>query len=64
MTLTEHTKRIEQLASQTQVSLHEAHYRKVIANLESMRSHVHSAISIYHDIMAKKPNCQDFQDLI
>jgi len=64
VTLTEHIKRIEELSSQSLDFLQDEKYFKLISNLESLRSHANSAITIYHESMYRKENRQDFRDLI
>lgn len=64
MTLTEHIKRIKELSSQSLDYVQAEKYHELISNLESIRSHAHSAISVYHDIMYQKENHQDFRDFI
>lgn len=64
MTITEHIKRIRELSGQSLDCVHEENYHKLLSNLESIRSHAHSAVSVYHDIMARKKNRQDYRYLI
>jgi hypothetical protein len=64
MNFTEHMKRIMQLGSQALIYEQEKKPRHVIANLESIRGHLTSAMNIYIDTIRKNANEQNVREPI